>query len=76
MARQTRPVIAIHEETGERRDFSGMYETGRVLGVGHVQVLMAIMTGQSVRGWRVYDTPDKIRERIKELEKQIKMLEG
>lgn len=76
MARQTRPVIAIHEETGERRDFSGLYETGRVLGVGHVQVLMAIVGGQAVRGWRVYDVPEKIRERIKQMEQDIKMLEG
>ena len=76
MARQTRPVIAIHEETGERRDFSGLYETGRVLGVGHVQVLMSIMSGQAVRGWRVYDVPEKIRERIKQMEQDIKMLEG
>lgn len=76
MPRNNRPIIAINETTGERKEFSGLYAAGKELGANHVQVLFAVLVGQIVKGWRVYDKPDKIRERIKELEAQIKMLEG
>lgn len=76
MARQTRPIIAINEETGERREFGGLYAASKVFGVNHVTVLLAVMAGQAVRGWRVYDVPEKIRERIKQMEQDIEMLEG
>ena len=76
MSRIRRPVTAINEETGERKQFSGLYEAGKAIGAGHVQVLYALLCNQAVKGWRVYDSPKKIRERIKELEDQLTMLEG
>ncbi len=76
MPRNNRVVIAINEQTGERVTFSGLYAAGKELGANHVQIMHAIAEGQLVKGWRVYDTPDRIRERIKTLEGQIKMLEG
>lgn len=71
-----RKVIAINEETGERREFSGTYEASKLLGCTNTAIRNSILDGHAVMGWRMYDTPDRIRERIKELKKQIKMLEG
>jgi len=76
MSRNRRPVTAINESTGERKDFSGLYEAAKAIGSGHVQILYGMLCNQAVRGWRFYDSPAKIRERIKELEDQLKMLEG
>lgn len=76
MPRNNRVVIAINEQTGERITFSGLYAAGKELGASHVQILHGILEEQLVKGWRVFDAPDKIRERIKALEKQIKTLEG
>ena len=76
MPRNNRAVIAINEATGERVRFSGLYAAGKELGASHVQVLHGVIENQYVKGWRLYDEPDKIRERIKELEAQIKLLEG
>ncbi len=76
MARQTRPIIAINEQTGERREFGGLYAASKEFGVSHVTVLLAVVANQAVKGWKVYDTPEKIRKRIEELENQIKMLES
>lgn len=74
--RQYRPVIAINEESHERREFNGAYAAGKFLGVSTSHIHISIATGSAVKGWKVFDTPVRIRERIKELEEQIKMLEG
>jgi len=74
MARETRPVIAINEVTGERREFGSAYAVGKAFGTNHTHVLISIMMGTSVKGWKVYDTPDNIRRRIADLEEQIMML--
>ena len=71
-----RPVIIINEESGERLEFASTYHAGRALGASHVQVLNAIWSGQAVKGWKVYDMPDKIRERIADLENQLKLYEN
>ena len=76
MAKIHRALIAINEDTGERREFSGQYAAAKALGVGTSHVQISVMTCTAVKGWKVYDTPDRIRERIKMLEEQIKMLEG
>lgn len=74
--RNLRKVIAIHEITGERKEFASAYEASTVLGCTRQGALHALECLQAVKGWKLYDTPDKYRERIKELEEIIKMLEG
>lgn len=74
--RNLRKVIAIHEITGERREFASAYEASTVLGCTRQGALHALECLQAVKGWKLYDTPEKYRERIKEFEGIIKMLEG
>lgn len=76
MRKKERKVIAISEETGERKEFSGVNSAARAIGVAHPQVLIALAMGQAVKGWRVYDEPSRIRENIALLEAQLQMLEG
>lgn len=76
MARETRPVIAINEETGVRKEFSSVYAAAQEFKTNHTHVLISMAMGTSVKGWKVFDTPDNIRRRIADLEDQIKMLEG
>lgn len=71
-----RPILAINEETGERKEYSGVYAAAKDLGTTGTSVVISIAMATAVKGWKVYDTPDRIRERIKELEKQLEMLEG
>ena len=75
MGRKTKPVIAINKESGERRTFECVFECANAFGVSNSAVLVAVARGTSVKGWRLYDSPDNIRLRIIDLEKQIKMLE-
>lgn len=74
--RNLRKVIAIHEITGERKEFASAYEASTVLGCTRQGALHALECLQAVKGWKLYDTPEKYRERIKEFEGIIKMLEG
>jgi len=43
--------------------------------VSNAAILVAVARGTSVKGLKLFDTPDNIRLRIQELEEQIKMLE-
>ena len=74
MARETRPVIAINEQTGERKQFDSVYAAGKGLKASHTQVLICMALGTAVYGWKVYDTPENIRKRIQTLEETIKYL--
>lgn len=73
--RNVRKVIAINEVTGERKAFASAYEASGFLGSTRQAALHALVSLQSVKGWKLYDTPEKYRERIQELEEIIKMLE-
>ena len=75
MGRRSKPVIAINKESGERRVFECVFECANAFGVSNSAVLVAVARGTSVKGWRLYDSPDNIRLRIQDLERQIKMLE-
>lgn len=76
MARETRPVIAINEQSGERKEFSSVYKAAKELGASHTQVLISLAMSTSVCGWRVYDTPENIRKQIVKLESIIMYLEN
>ena len=75
MNRKSRPIIAIQKETGERRAYNCTTDCAKELGVSTMAILVAVSRTTSVKGWKLYDSPDNIRLRIQELEKQITMLE-
>lgn len=74
MARAQRETILI--KGGERKSVASEYAAAKLLGVTVAAVQQAKRWGSEVKGWKVLDTPEKILERIAELEEQIKMLEG
>lgn len=76
MAKTGNRIIAINEATGERREFISVYAFSKEMGVTTRSAQQARERNGVCCGWRVYDNPERIRERIKELEAQIKMLEG
>lgn len=73
MERIKRGTILIKGE--ERLEFESEYAAAKAVGVNVTSLQQAKRWETSLKGWDVYDTPDKIRERIARLEKQIKLLE-
>lgn len=71
-----RKIIAIHEETGERREFESASAFAQEFGMSQGTISNVMNVGGTAKGWRLYDTPNNIRKRIAELEAQIEMLEG
>lgn len=76
MARAKRAVIAINVTTGERKEFDSVYAAAKALNVCTQAVQLAQGLGGVCKGWRIYDSPDRIREKIEDLKKQLVMLEG
>lgn len=76
MARTVRRVIAINETTGERVDYGSVYACAKVLGVRVQAVQNAQELGRSCKGWRIYDEPERIRERIEALKNQLVIVEN
>jgi len=76
MAREKRAVIAINETTGERRDFDSVYRCAKEFGVCVQAVQLAQGLSGVCKGWRIFDTPARIRERIEELKNQLITLEN
>lgn len=74
--RNKRPVIAIHEVTGERKDYDGVYSCAKEMKISNSAVIISLSTGTAIKGWKVYDTPENIRKRIQVLEEQIKIVES
>lgn len=76
MGRKVRRVIAINEATHERREYESVYACSRDLGVSIQAVQLAQGLCGTSKGWRIYDEPSRIRERIEELKRQIETLES
>ncbi len=74
MARAVRETILIKDN--EIKTVASEYAAAKELGVSVTAVQQAKRWGHEVKGWKVFDTPEKILERIAELEAQIKFLEG
>lgn len=74
MARAVRETILIKDN--EIKTVASEYAAAKELGVSVTAVQQAKRWGHEVKGWKVFDTPEKILERIAELEAQIKLLEG
>lgn len=75
MRAERRKTIIVKDDVVKQ--FDSEYAAAKWLGVS-VNCVQAAKRWNSITadGWRVYDAPEKIRERINELEGQIKMLEG
>lgn len=74
MARALRETILVKGKA--KRTFASEYAASKELGVTVTAVQNAKRWGHEVKGWKVFDTPAKMMERIAELEEQIKFLEG
>ena len=72
MINEAKSVIAVNIDSGERRDFSSINEAARFLGVQFQTVQTASYRNGSVKGWRIYPSPENIRRQIGLLENQLK----
>lgn len=71
----SREIILISEETGERKAFPSINAAAVFIGSHFFHVQRAAITNGTLKGWRVYEGPDKIRKHIEELENQLKIIE-
>jgi hypothetical protein len=76
MRKKTRKVIAISDETGERREFHSAYAMAKELGVADATVFQALDRCGYVLEWRVFDTPEVYRDKIKMIQECIRIVEG
>ena len=74
--RPYRKVIGINTQTGEKKEWDGIYEFAKEVNTCSANARQALGRNGLCCGWRLYDTPDRLRERIAELEAQIEVLEG
>ena len=74
--RKLRKVIAINEVTGEREEFPSVYSCAQRFEVKHPNILQCLANNWCVGDWRIYDCAEAIRERIADLERQLKEVEG
>lgn len=76
MVKKAKKVIGINESTGEKVLFNSINEAARHIGSTFQGVQIAIMRNGIVRGWRVYDSPEVIREKIAALKKMLNFVEN
>lgn len=75
MARLVRKVIAVDIETGVKKEFASVYELAKVLGSSTQNVTQIVERNGIVRNHRLYDTPETIRRRITDLQRQLTEIE-
>lgn len=71
-----RKIILINEQTGERKDFASINAAAGFLGSNFANVQMQAFRNATLRGWRVYEDAETIRQHIKALEEQLKIIES
>lgn len=69
-------IIAINEETGERREHKSAWAFACEMGVTARSVLQAKERNGVCKGWRIYPSIEELKEKVAELERQIAFLEG
>ena len=74
--RKNREIIAINEENGECRKFESVSEFAKEHRVIVQAAQSALERGWACDGWKIYDMPERIRERMRELESQIEVVEA
>ena len=70
-----RKIILINEQTGERKDFASINAAARFLDSTFANVQMQAVRNSTLRGWRVYEDAETIRQHIKALKEQLKIVE-
>lgn len=76
MGRTSRKIVAVNVESGKRKEFNRSIDCASFLGVGHANIRQAVERNGSCRGWKLYDSPDTLRARISDLERQLAELEA
>ena len=76
MISERRSIVLISEETGERKDFPSINRAAAFLGTTFGNVQRAAIYNGTFHGWKVFESPDSIRQHIKDLENQLKVLES
>lgn len=76
MINEKKGIVLINEATGERKDFSSINGAAVFLQTVFANVQRVAMYNGTLRGWRVYYTPETIRRQIRDLEDQLQLLEG
>lgn len=76
MANNKRAIILINEETGERKEYASINAAARFLSSTFGNVQIAAVYNGVCKGWRVYESPESIRQHIKDYQAQLKILEG
>ena len=73
---EARRVIAINVNTGERKEYGSVYALSKDFKVTIRAAQQAQERNGICCGWRIFDSPERIRKHIEELQEQIKMLES
>jgi len=73
--RKIRKVVAINVATGQRKEFAGTYQAAKALETSTQNIALAMDRCGICRGWKLYDSPESLREKIEELKKRIKEIE-
>ena len=71
-----RAIILINESTGEKKECESINAAARAIGVNFLAIQRAALYNGIAKGWRVYEDAETIREHIKELERQLEIVEG
>ena len=74
MERAKRKVIAVKD--GEVRHYDSTYACAQALGVSTQAVQQAQVWMGTCNGWKIYDSADIIRERIKVLQEALELVES
>lgn len=67
-------IVAINEETGERKDFSSINAAARELSSTFRNIQVAAIYNGNVKGWKIYESAESIKQHIKDLEKQLEIV--
>lgn len=76
MINKRKGIVLIHVETGERKDFDSINAAARFIGTTFCNLQRTGIYNGVCKGWKVYESADTIRQHIKELEDQLKVVEG
>lgn len=71
-----RAIVLINEYSGERLDFDSINGAAKFLHATFANIQRAAIYNGTFNDWRVYESPESIREHIKDYEAQLKVLEG
>lgn len=68
-------IVAINERTGERKDFPSINAAARELMSTFKNIQTAAIYNGNVKGWKIFESADAIRQHIRDLEEQLLIVE-